>query len=39
MMNSSENRDFPVNLIHPSLCVDTLLSDQLYSDLQSVSAT
>src|SRR5277367_3052435 len=38
-MYSSENRDFPVNLIHPSLCIHTFLSDQLYSDLQSDSAT
>ena len=27
MMYSSENCDFSVNFVHPSLCIDTFLSD------------
>jgi hypothetical protein len=37
MMDSSEDCDFPVNLVHPSLCIDTFLSDQLYRNLQLAS--
>jgi len=33
MMHSPQDRDFPINLIHPRLCIDTLLPNEFDCDL------
>jgi hypothetical protein len=35
MMNSPQDRDFPINLIHPRLGIDTLLPNKFNRDLTS----
>jgi hypothetical protein len=35
MMNSPQDRDFPINLIHPCLRIDTLLPNKFNRDLKS----
>jgi hypothetical protein len=35
MMNPPQDRDFPINLIHPRLRIDTLLPNKFNRDLES----